>query len=244
MFYLQDIKMTFLRLGFSAACLLMLSSCSGTYHAYGSMLKLAFTSAEDVQLTYADVEQANYDYLYVKQGDNAQIAMGLAYIEQDQLKWVSGDSNMLITSQGRIVRTLGLSNDLMHVTSKAKDPLHHPLAISAQTTYQRQVDWRQGEYGYKVNSEFAVPENESLEFFGQMLQVVKLTETLQYDNPTNFIRFDAKWQNTFWLEAKTGRVVKTSQQLQPGAPRFELVFISEVVRQFKAAGITVSPEAL
>lgn len=244
MFYLQDIKMTFLRLGFSAACLLLLSSCSGTYHAYGSMLKLAFTSEEDVQLTYGDVEQAKYDYLYVKQGDNAQIAMGLAYIEQGQLKWVSGDSNMLITSQGRIVRTLGLNNDLIHVTNKTKDPLHNALAISAQTTYQRQVDWRQGEYGYKVNSEFAKPEKESLEFFGQTLQVVKLTETLQYDNPANFIRFDARWQNTFWLEAKTGRVLKTSQQLQPGAPRFELVFISEVVRQFKAAGINVSPEAL
>lgn len=236
--------MMFLRLGLSLLCLGLLSSCSGTYHAYASMFKVALSPNKDVVLPYDFFAQAKYDYLYVKHGDEPQVALALAYIEQDQLKWVSADNNMLVTRYGRIVRTLGLNNDLLHLTNKASDPLHRPLSISAQSNYLRLADWQQGEYGYQIRSTFSVQQGESLQFFGQTLPVIKVTEHMQYENTSNFIRFDSSWQNVFWLEAKSGRVVKASQQLQPGAERFELVFVSEVLRQLKAAGIAVPAEAL
>lgn len=195
-------------------------------------------------LPYAFFEQATYDYLYVKHGDKPQVALALAYKEQDQLKWVSADNNMLVTRHGRIVRTLGLANDLIYLTNKASDPLLSPLNLSARSSYLRLADWQQGEYGYQIRSTFSTENAETLQFFGQELSVIKVTENLSYENPGNFVRLNDRWQNIFWLEAKTGRVVKASQQLQPAAERFELVFVSEVVRQFKAAGIAVSAEAL
>ena len=236
--------MMFLRLGFSVLCLWWLSSCSGTYNAYVNMFKVALSADEDVVLPYAFFEQAKYDYLYVKYGDKPQVALALAFVEQDQLKWISADNGMLITRYGRIVSTLGLDNDLLYLTNKGSDPLLRPLNISSQSNYLRLADWQQGEYGYQVRSTFTVQQGESLEFFGQILPVIKVIEQMRYENPSNFVRFDNSWQNVFWVEAKSGRVLKASQQLQPGAERFELVFVSEIVRQFQAAGIVVPAEAL
>ena len=221
----------------------LLSACSGTYHAYKSMIKLAMDANVDVVLSYSDIDSANYDYLYVQRGDNRRIAMGLMYIENSQLKWLSADNSMLVTRNGRIIRSIGLQNDLLHLTNMESDPLRSPLAITDSSSWLRLADWGSGEYGYQIRSVFKLELNHSLNFFGNTVPVIKLTETLHYDNNANFLRFDDEWQNVYWLDAKTGRVLKSSQQLSPGAERFELVFISEVVRQLKVAGIAVAAEA-
>ena len=233
-----------LRLLISVFLLSLLSACSGTYRAYKTMYDVALAASEDVTLNYGAIIKAKHDYLYVRRGDRPQAAMALRYIEQQQLKWISADNSMLITSNGRIVRTIGLENDLLHLTNKAADPLLQPFTINAASGWLRLADWQLGEYGYQIRSQFQIESGHSLAFFGHELPVIKVTETLRYENDANFVRFDATWQNIFWLEAKSGEVLKTQQQLQPGAEVFELTFITEASRQLAAAGITVDAEAI
>ena len=71
-----------------------------------------------------------------------------------------------------------------------------------------------------------------------------LTEHVHYMAETNFVRFDDKWQNRFWLDAKTGVVLKSRQILAPGAEPFELTFISEVVRQLQRSDKVVAADAI
>ena len=123
-------------------CSLLLMSCSGTYRSYTDMLQPAFTETPDVQLPYAAIATAKHDYLYVKQGEQAQVAMGLMFIEQGQFKWVSADRVVLVTEQGRIVRTIGLNNDLLHLTNSSSDPLKRRLNSTATASWTRLADWQ------------------------------------------------------------------------------------------------------
>lgn len=225
-------------------CLSSLMSCSGTYHSYADMLKLAFNRTPDVQLPYSFFTEAKHDYLYVKQGEQAQIAMALMFIESGQFKWVSADRVVLVTEHGRVVRTIGLENDLLHLSATDADLLKQGVTRSGVTSWQRQADWQNNEFGYQLVSTFEYGPVESMQFFGQQLDVVPLTENVQYVADANFVRFDDKWQNRFWLEAKTGAVIKSQQMLAPWGEPFELTFISEVVRQLQRTGKEVAADAI
>lgn len=222
----------------------LLSACSGTYHAYKDMFNLALTKVPDVVLPFSVLSAAEHDYLYLRQGDGAQVAMGLMFIEQGQLKWVSAAREIIVTEQGRIVRTIGLSNDLLFLTNREFDPLKKPLSLQTGARWQRLADWQQQEYGYQLQSSFKLGPPEPMPFFGHTLMVVPVTETVRYTTAANFVRFDDKWQNQFWLEQSTGRIIKSRQKLAPGAPEFELIFISEVVRQLQRAGLEVAADAV
>lgn len=225
-------------------CSLLLMSCSGTYRSYADMLQLAFKETPDVQLPYSFFTTAPYDYLYVKQGDQAQVAMALMFVEQEQFKWVSADRVVLVTEHGRIVRTVGLANDLLHLTNSSNDPLKKQLELSPVFYWIRLADWKNNEYGYPLKSTFQLGQPQPMLFFGQQLDVVQLIENVHYMAEPNFVRFDDKWQNVFWLDAESGVVLKSRQLLAPGAEPYELTFISEVVRQLQRAGKDVAADAI
>ena len=133
---------------FSGLVLLTLTACAGTYHSYLDNLKLAFAPTPDAELSLAEVRQAQYDLLYVKHGERAQAVMVLMHLEAGQHKWVSADNAMLIMEQGRLVRTLGLENDLLHLTNTINDPVRRVASIRPDNTWLRLADWQGGEYGF------------------------------------------------------------------------------------------------
>lgn len=220
----------------------LLSACSGTYSSYVDTVKLFLTPASDATLTFGQLANS-HDFLYVRNGDSARAALGLRFIEQGQLKWVSADNVMLATEQGRITRTLGLTNDLMYISNKQNDPLKTTANIE-RSHWLRATDWQSGEYGLVIKSRFSEAYNEELTFFGATLPVKKIVETLSmHDKPANW-RFDGEWQNTFWIDTETGVVLKSVQQLAPGMTPIELVYISEIVRNLQRNGIVVAEGAI
>lgn len=219
----------------------LLSACSGTYSSYVDTVKLFLTPSSDITLTFGQLANT-HDFLYVRNGGNARVALGLRFIEQGQLKWVSADNVMLVTEQGRITRTLGLANDLIFISNKQNDPLK--IARMAGSNWLRATDWQSGEYGLVIESRFSEVYSDELFFFGTTIPVKKIVETLRMrDKPANW-RFDGEWQNTFWLDSQTGTVLKSVQQLAPGIAPFELVYISEIVRNLQRNDIVVAEDAI
>jgi hypothetical protein len=215
----------------SAAVILSLTACAGTYHAYKDTLRLAFTKQPDASLTLAEITAAKFDYLYVSHGERPQSVLALMFIEQGQLKWISADDAMLITEQGRIVKTLGFNNDLLTLTAATSDPIANWVKINPQTSWQRLLDWSAGEYGYSVNSYFEVQNGHSLQFFQHDIAVTKVIEYVSYDAPANYVRFDQDWQNIFWFDANSGALLQSQQQLAPFTEPMQLIFISQVARE-------------
>ncbi|MDX3773630.1 YjbF family lipoprotein [Chromatiaceae bacterium AAb-1] len=208
----------------------LLTSCSGTYHSYYDTLKLAFNSNQDAELTLQQVRDAEYDLLYVRSGERAQAVMALAYIEYGQHKWISEDQALLVLEQGRIVKTTGFAQDLLYLTNTMDDPLKRPLNMQSGRKWLRLADWKHGEYGYQLRSEFQSAGNQPLVFFGKSIDSVLMIEAVEYLDQSNFLHFNRRWQNYFWFDAKTGALLKSKQLLAPFWHEIETTHISQIAR--------------
>lgn len=62
------------------------------------------------------MQQSDIDLISVKRGERPVAIMALAYLENDQHKWISRDKAMLTMEKGRIVRTLGLTENLLYLS--------------------------------------------------------------------------------------------------------------------------------
>lgn len=210
--------------------LLALTGCAGTYSSYLDTLKLAFASSEDVSLTLQQVRSAPSDLLYVRHGERSQAAMALLRLEAGQHKWVSADNALLIMEQGRIVRTVGFSNDLLHLSNTQADQIRQPDAINADSRWLRLADWQNGEYGYVLESRFNVQPNQNVAFFGHEINTTLIIEQVSYNSKANYLRFDQQWQNYFWFDTASGTLIKSEQQLAPFTERLEMTYISRIAR--------------
>lgn len=222
--------------------LLALTGCAGTYHSYLDTLKLAFSSNADVNLSLQQVKAAPSDLLYVRHGERAVAAMALLRLEGGQHKWVSADNALLIMEQGRIVRTVGFSNDLLYLSNTQNDQIRDYKAINPASEWLRLADWQNGEYGYLIKSRFTVQAGQPLSFFGQSLTTTLITEHVSYDSDSNFVRFDNSWQNSFWFDSASGTLIKSVQQLSPLSEPFEMTYISRIARLLPAVTTGASDE--
>lgn len=220
--------------------LFVLTACSGTYHTYVNNIKLALKTQPDVELSVEQVRQAKSDLLYVRHGERAQAALALLRVEAGQHKWLSADGALLVMEQGRVVRTLGFANDLLHLTNTAGDPLRNVTNIGPQTSWLRLADWRAGEYGYRLSSAFTVTPGQTLTFFGQQLETLLVTEQVQYLDRANFFRTENTWQNRFWFDAQSGTLIQSEQQLAPFWQPLQMTYISRIARLLPPAAATIA----
>ncbi len=209
--------------------LILLSACSGTNQAYYQTLKLAFSKQENVRLTLPEVQQSKTDLAQVTRGDKASITMALAYLEEAQHKWVSADKAMLILEKGRIVRTIGLEEDLLYISNTHADPLK-ALAESSGKNWTRKIDWANDKYGHTIQSSFNDATADTLEIFNQSFEVVKYIENVRYTAPSKFIQLDRQWQNVFWVDKQSGILLKSKQKLAPHTELIEMLYLSRIAR--------------
>ena len=97
------------------ASLLLLSACTQKFNDVNATLDEALFGAEDVALTSDKIAELPYASSFVRINDGAQLFMVLAFAEPNpatgimQLKWLSSDKAMIVTENGRVVKTLGLA---------------------------------------------------------------------------------------------------------------------------------------
>lgn len=208
----------------------LLSGCAGTYRAYVDSLSYAFLTPNDTSLSLAQVQASTTDLLYVRNGKRPQAVMALAFIENDEQKWLSADEALIVLANGRIIRTAGLTHDLLFTSNTAADPLALPLTKLNHARWQRFTDWKHGEYGYVIESDFAVGVSEVLTIEQQSVATIKVTERARLVTAPHFLRFDREWQNEYWFAADSGLLLKSRQQVAPYTETVELIFISRFAR--------------
>lgn len=212
---------------------MLTSSCSGTYKAYYQTLQIAFSDQVDTQKTLEEVQQTEVDIISVKRGDRPAAIMALAYLENGQHKWVSNDNAMLILENGRLMRTLGLSDNLLYLSNTDSDPLK---LLSANSQYSRQSEpWlrkadRTGdEYGYPIKSTFSQAKQNTLKALNLYLDTMYYVETVNYDAPSEYVHLSKSWDNHFWF-AKDGTLIKSIQKISPVSEYLEITYLSRISR--------------
>jgi hypothetical protein len=213
--------------------LILVSGCSGTYHAYYQTLKIAFSEQQDTKINLVEAQESDIDIISVKRGERSASIMALAYIENGQHKWVSSDSVMLILEKGRLIRTLGLNKNLLYLSNSEIDPIKS--LFNSQKDKSQSLEWSftvdltGDQYGYPINSTFGPATQDTVQILNLDMEATLFVEKLHYQAPSAYIQLNNKWQNYYWY-AESGELIKSIQKLSPISEALEITYLSRIAR--------------
>ncbi len=210
------------------------TACSQRISALNDTLKLAFIGDKDTQLSEQQVNNIPYASIYARIDGIPQAFIVLALAEPKftltlpptpaitELKWLSADKAMLVTVNGRLVRTHSLlSGNLAAIESSEPDPILLGLHLnSTPKTWTRTLDWQPGyHYGYKLNSQF--------DFIAEEKILINDTPTqaLHYSELVSVEGLNIQYSNEFWLKPDNGHVIKSRQKIAPNLPFIDMTLL-------------------
>lgn len=190
---------------------IVLTGCSQNVDQVGKTFKLAFFGQDDTHVTAKQVANTPYASAYLKVGKAPQAFVVLAFAEQNQLKWIGADKNMVSTQQGRLVKTQGFGEDITYVDNLQNDPLALGLLkTSTPMTWQSRVEWAQVfRGGYATTSVFQARGKETV----KILDIPR--ELLRFDEQVTVPALNESYTNSYWLDPASGSVVQSQQYMGP-----------------------------
>ena len=219
----------------SGVVCLFLSGCSTTSLAYYNTLKLALKD-RTVSYTVEEIAASKADLMQIKAGGRDAASLALAYIDGEKYRWVSGDKVIFTMHHGIIVKTEGLDHDLYYTGNLQ----HNPLATNnvLPINWKRKVDIASIGYGVPVDSSWRIEGEETREYLGFSVPVIKVIETVEFSEYTPFIYVGLSWENTYFLHKYSKELLASKQQFSPEGDVYDMVYLSRVVREMKTQGAT------
>ncbi|WP_244230800.1 YjbF family lipoprotein [Vibrio ouci] len=204
----------------------LLSGCTQKFSDTNATIKEALFGFEDTRLSAANIEAIPYASSYFKINDGPQIFMVLAFVEnspttgKEQLKWLSNDKAMIVTENGRIIKTVNLPGaNLEGITTNPKQKHFHTSNYSWSAIYDWQPNYR---FNIKSNNNTQpireLTHNSLL--WSEMLTI--------WEEKVTFNSLSTTMTNHFWVNSE-GSILKSSQWLIPG----KLYIEQEVLKPYK-----------
>lgn len=196
---------------FSLLLCLLLAACSQTQHSIQDTLALATVGMPDVEMDDQAINNLPYSSLYATINDGPQIFVVAAFAEEDQVKWLTSDRVLLITQNGRLVKTVGYTDNLLETTDLRHDPLLHPLRLKEGDSWTRTLSWTEGKAfrSATVTSVFHLDGAEPLTLAGTTLNTLRVEENVSVP------ALGQHYRNRFWIDPATGIVRKAEQSVGP-----------------------------
>jgi hypothetical protein len=208
---------------------LFLTACTQKSQDITSTLDEALFGFADINKSRQEINALPYASSHVIIDDGAQIFVVLAlaepspsHPEQTQLKWLSADHAMLVTENGRLIKTLRLPTDnLMAVSdNKSVDPLRIAGKKPDNYSWSATYDWQPGyRYNYKANLTWKFIERKTIR------SAAWEKETDYYQERVTVPALNAQFTNHFWLDKDSHQVVKSIQYLGPEMPTVEMTIL-------------------
>lgn len=195
------------RLSILLVCLL-LQACSATTKSLGSSLWHSIVGNDGVQLTDDDIQNMRYASQYMSINNGPQLFVVLAYDENGQQKWVTQDQATIVTQNGRVVKTVGLGDNLQQVTNLADDPLAKVNQIIDGASWTRQMFWTEHQQVRiaTARSTFTWNGTDTLKVGSNVTPVRVLDEEITAAGKT--------WKNRYWVDTE-GYIRQSRQYLGP-----------------------------
>lgn len=218
----------YFRLFIAVALLSLLAGCSSTNQLYLESIKLAFFS-DSPSVSLAQIKQSKADLLKVVHGERQPVYMALAFIEDDQLKWVSADKAILVFQDDKLIRTSGLGADLQYSSAFS----HYNLSLNelvSESEWLYTIDVDERDYDLPMRSKWHVEAPESVEFYGSRFTVIPVREevTTQVSEPNH--SHEQSWTNVYWFDAASKQIIYSEQQASPYQSPFKFTFVSRIAR--------------
>ena len=178
------------------------------YKMMGQSLSASFGKVRVTRDQAAAIPYASMGYAL--DGGN-QIMLVLATDSGGEMLWTSAAHVVIVTRQGRIVRTVGLGQDLSSLTARNNGALPAPsAAIQAPFTTTRLEDFpEQGLYGISVSCRAHLVGRQSIKILGQSVATFRVDEACRSDRP------EWSFTDSFWVDNNSGMVWRSSQHVHP-----------------------------
>lgn len=168
-------------------------------------------------------EKLPYASMAVQLPNIQRVLVVLAKVEGEEMHWYSADRGVLVTRHGRLVRTVGFTDNLAGTSFSQPDFLAPDGVIAEGVSYRRQLDIVPG-------NRFGVPVQAILKLGGdQDMQIGKQVRRLRLVE--EHCRADVlKWSfiNRFWVDADRF-VWRSEQHVAPELSAFSM----EITKRYR-----------
>jgi len=207
------------------ALALVAAACSSgntgntSYEQFFQMMRQSWAAGfGEVRITREQAGAIPYASLGYRLDGGNQGLLVLATDSGGDLLWTSAAHVVIVTRDGRIVRTVGLGQDLSNVTSRDQGGLPPvAAAIRAPFSSTRLEDFPDlGLYGVRVSCRTTLAGRQSIKILGQAIAALRIAETCNSQNP------DWSFTDSFWVDKDNGFVWKSRQHVHPKGSLVEI----------------------
>lgn len=209
------------------AASLTTSACSNnvTMKTLGSVIDSSFGNRAAFDADYPD----KLPYASISVGLNGlkRSLLILGKAEGDELHWISADRGVLVTRHGRLVRTVGFTENLSRTDFSGEDFVNGKTfpTLGKQPPPPRIIDLSPGNrFGIKIESSLELTSKEVVEIGPHRHDTTRIDEHCV----APLLRW--KFTNSFWLDAY-GKVWRSTQHFSPTAPAISI----EVTKPYRSS---------
>lgn len=200
----------------AAAAALALAGCSSASESsYSQVWKVVRGSVSasfgDSRVTLSQAAAIPYASMGWRLKDGNQALIVLATDTDGQLLWTSAAHVVLVTRDGRLVRSVGLPHDLGGLTPKGAATLPAPAAARlAAFRSMRLADYPDiGQYGVEIDCQARVAGRQTIAILNRQIATTRVDENCY--SPTLRWRFT----DNYWLDNDDNTVWRTRQHFHP-----------------------------
>ena len=208
----------------SGALALLAGACSSAssgntnYSQFYQVLRQSFAASMGrVRVTREQAGAIPYATMGYRLDGGNQALLVLGTDSGGELLWTSAARVVIVTRDGRIVRTIGLGHD--RAAQTARDTTRPPspaAAIRGSFTTTRLEDFPElGFYGVQVSCRARMAGRQTIKILGQAIATMRVDETCGSRKP------DWSFTDTFWVDADNGLVWRSLQHVHPNGDAVE-----------------------
>jgi hypothetical protein len=191
--------------------LLGVHGCTDLSRSSIDAMKLAVHESPSVEPSADEVAAKPYYQLEATSPQGSAVLI-LGNVDGHREAWYGTHQTVVFIEHGRVVQTVGLSQNLDGLHLPANDPFVRGLqTLAAPMEYSRDEDWSPGyRYGVHVEARLTPAGSEQITILGTTHQVLRVDE--QLSAPAAHYRAT----NHYWVDPQDGFVWKSEQQVVPG----------------------------
>ena len=196
----------------AGAAALTLGGCGTSVPVFGDAATTArniILGPPETPIPRATVTTLPYATITAKVGNLPRGLLGLVRVEGADLHWASSNRVALVTRRGRLIKTVGLPQDLRDMRVTGEDPLTQaPHQLSRPTQYVRQLDLAHPDfYELMVDSELSLVGPRKITILEIEFDTILLVER----NSARTLRW--RFENQFWVDPVDGFVWRSLQHV-------------------------------
>lgn len=196
----------------AGAAALSLGGCGSAGPVFGdatSTMRNLILGPPETPIPRATITTLPYATITAKIGDLPRGLMGLMRIDGTDLHWASSNRVAVVTRRGRLIKTIGLPQDLRDMRVVGEDPLAAaPHQLSTPASYARQLDLAHPDFfELTVDSELTLVGPRKITILEIEFDTILLTER----NSARTLRW--RFENQFWVDPVDGFVWKSAQHV-------------------------------